>query len=29
MVKMMGDDGRLLEVNAKRFVKDNNKWKIQ
>ena len=29
MIKMMGDDGRLLEVNAKRFVKDNNKWKIQ
>ena len=29
MVKMMGDDGRLLEENAKRFVKDNNKWKIQ
>ena len=29
MLKMMGDDGRLLEVNAKRFVKDNNKWKIQ
>ena len=29
MVKMMGDDGRLLEVNAKRLVKDNNKWKIQ
>lgn len=28
MVKMLGDDGRLLEVNAKRFVKDNNKWKI-
>ncbi|MBR5646738.1 MAG: hypothetical protein IKX23_08885 [Treponema sp.] len=28
MVKMSGEDGRLLEVNAKRFVKDNNKWKI-
>ena len=28
MVKMLGDDGRLLEVNAKRFYKDNNKWKI-
>lgn len=28
MVRMLGEDGRLLEVNAKRFVKDNNKWKI-
>lgn len=28
MVKMLGDDGRLLEVNAKRFFKDNNRWKI-
>ena len=28
MVKMMGEDGRLLEVNAKRFYKDNNHWKI-
>lgn len=28
MVKMIGDDGRLLEVNAKRFYKDNNRWKI-
>ncbi|HAH63472.1 MAG TPA: hypothetical protein DCL73_15405 [Treponema sp.] len=29
MVKMLGEDGRLLEVNAKRFVKDsNNRWKI-
>lgn len=28
MVKMLGDDGRLLEVNAKRFVQDNNRWKI-
>lgn len=28
MVKMLGDDGRLLEVNAKRFYKDNNRWKI-
>ena len=28
MIKMLGDDGRLLEVNAKRFYKDNNKWKI-
>lgn len=30
MIKMAGDDGRLLEVNAKRFYqdKDTNKWKI-
>ena len=28
MVRMIGDDGRLLEVNAKRFTKDGNKWKI-
>lgn len=28
MVKMMGEDGRFLEVNAKRFYKDNNRWKI-
>lgn len=28
MVKMLGDDGRLLEVNAKRFYKDNKRWKI-
>ncbi len=28
MVKMSGEDGRLLEVNAKRFYKDNNRWKI-
>ncbi|MDD5928470.1 MAG: regulatory iron-sulfur-containing complex subunit RicT [Spirochaetales bacterium] len=28
MIKMIGEDGRLLEVNAKRFYKDNNKWKI-
>ena len=29
MVKMFGDDGRLLEVNAKRFYLDNNnRWKI-
>ncbi|MCK9169786.1 MAG: hypothetical protein M0P01_05170 [Treponema sp.] len=29
MVKMLGEDGRLLEVNTKRFVKDsNNRWKI-
>lgn len=28
MVKMLGEDGRLLEVNVKRFVKDGNRWKI-
>lgn len=28
MVKMLGEDGRLLEVNAKRFSKENNRWKI-
>jgi cell fate regulator YaaT (PSP1 superfamily) len=29
MVKMLGEDGRLLEVNTRRFVKDsNNHWKI-
>ena len=29
LVKMSGEDGRLLEVNAKRFFKDsNNRWKI-
>ena len=28
MVKMLGEDGRLLEVNAKRFYKDGNRWKI-
>lgn len=28
MVKMSGDDGRLLEVNAKRFKQENNKWRI-
>ena len=29
MVKMLGEDGRILEVNAKRFSKDGNRWKIQ
>ncbi|MBP3710184.1 MAG: hypothetical protein J6I73_07285 [Treponema sp.] len=30
MVKMLGEDGRLLEVNAKRFSKDaHNRWKIE
>ena len=29
IVKMLGEDGRLLEVNAKRFTKDsNNRWRI-
>jgi cell fate regulator YaaT (PSP1 superfamily) len=28
MIKMLGDDGRLLEVNAKRFYKEGNRWKI-
>lgn len=29
MVKMLGEDGRLLEVNAKRFNRDSGKWKIE
>ncbi len=28
MVKIVGDDGRVLEVNAKRFYKDGNRWRI-
>ena len=28
MVRMLGDDGRLLEVNAKRFYRDGNRWNI-
>ena len=28
MVKMSGEDGRILEVNAKRFSRDGNHWKI-
>ncbi|MBQ0161996.1 MAG: hypothetical protein KBS84_02400 [Treponema sp.] len=28
MIKMMGDDGRLIEVNSSRFVKENGRWKI-
>lgn len=29
MIKMFGEDGRMLEVNAKRFYQDNNnRWKI-
>ncbi|MBQ0002864.1 MAG: hypothetical protein KBT21_04945 [Treponema sp.] len=28
MIKMMGDDGRLIEVNSSRFVKENGRWRI-
>ena len=28
MVKMIGEDGRVLEVNGRRFIKDGNHWKI-
>lgn len=28
MVKMIGDDGRLIEVNASRFRRDGNQWRI-
>lgn len=29
MIKMMGEDGRLIEINSKRFIKDsNNHWKV-
>lgn len=28
MVKMLGEDGRVIEVNAKRFVREGNRWKI-
>lgn len=28
MVRMSGEDGRVLEVNTKRFYRDGNKWKI-
>lgn len=28
VIKMLGEDGRLLEIPAKRFQKDGNKWKI-
>ena len=28
MIKMSGEDGRIIEVNANRFYKDNNYWKI-
>lgn len=29
MIKMLGEDGRLLEVAASRFFKENGRWKIQ
>ncbi len=28
MIRMSGEDGRMLEVNTKRFFKENGKWKI-
>lgn len=28
MIKMLGEDGRLLEVNSKRFIKENGRWII-
>ncbi len=28
MIKMLGDDGRLLEIPAKRYQRENGKWKI-
>ncbi len=28
MIKMSGDDGRILEIPSSRFFKDGNKWKI-
>lgn len=28
MVKLFGEDGRVLEVNAKRFIKENDRWRI-
>ena len=28
IVKMLGEDGRLLEIPAKRFVKEGSKWKV-
>ncbi len=29
MVKITGEDGRILEINAKRFTRDNGRWKIK
>lgn len=28
MVKMLGEDGRVIEINASRFTRENNSWKI-
>jgi len=28
IVKMLGEDGRLLEIPAKRFQKEGGKWKL-
>ncbi len=28
MIKMNGEDGRIIEINSKRFYKENNRWKI-
>ena len=28
MVRMQGEDGRQLEINASRFVRDGNRWRI-
>lgn len=28
MIKIVGEDGRLLEINAKRFSRDGNRWRI-
>lgn len=28
MIKLYGEDGRIIEINSSRFVKENNRWKI-
>ena len=28
MIKMSGEDGRIIEINANRFTRENNYWKI-
>mgnify|MGYP002623492952 FL=1 len=28
MIKMLGEDGRLVEINAKRFSRDGNRWRV-
>ena len=28
MIKLYGEDGRIIEINASRFVRDGNRWKI-